>query len=137
MANYIEGAIVKLNQPTAGIFAATQISDAEAAASSLQVAPKPEARINFGPVSFFGVVTIAGYVDTTTYEASVSVSVIGINIGTLSGNLQDGITLKVNLIAAKGELRFYLKNGNEVWLHVDLNIIFDGEYNDDVKIISL
>ncbi|GIK05578.1 hypothetical protein Aspvir_009691 [Aspergillus viridinutans] len=137
MANYIEGAIVKLNQPTAGIFSATQISDAEAAASSLQVAAKPEVRVGFGPVSFFGVVTVSGYVDTSTYEASVSVAVIGINIGTLTGNLEDGITLKVNLIAAKGELRFYLKNGKELWLHVDLNVIFDGDYKDDVKIISL
>lgn len=62
---------------------------------------------------------------------------IGINIGTLSGNLHDGITLKVNLIAVKGELRFYIKNGNELWLHVDLKVVFDGSYNDDVKIISL
>ncbi|KAH2979111.1 hypothetical protein KXV25_004000, partial [Aspergillus fumigatus] len=80
---------------------------------------------------------VSGYVDTSTYEASISVSVIGINIGTLSGNLHDGITLKVNLIAVKGELRFYLKNGNELWLHVDLKVVFDGSYNDDVKIISL
>ncbi|KMK63310.1 hypothetical protein Y699_04140 [Aspergillus fumigatus Z5] len=127
MANYLE----------AGIFSATQISDAEAVSSALQVAPKPDVRINFGPLSFFGIVTVSGYVDTSTYEASISVSVIGINIGTLSGNLHDGITLKVNLIAVKGELRFYLKNGNELWLHVDLKVVFDGSYNDDVKIISL
>ncbi|KAH1704340.1 hypothetical protein KXX24_007573 [Aspergillus fumigatus] len=137
MANYLEGAIVKLNQPAAGIFSATQISDAEAVSSALQVAPKPDVRINFGPLSFFGIVTVSGYVDTSTYEASISVSVIGINIGTLSGNLHDGITLKVNLIAVKGELRFYIKNGNELWLHVDLKVVFDGSYNDDVKIISL
>ncbi|KAH2176543.1 hypothetical protein KXV74_005719 [Aspergillus fumigatus] len=137
MANYLEGAIVKLNQPAAGIFSATQISDAEAVSSALQVALKPDVRINFGPLSFFGIVTVSGYVDTSTYEASISVSVIGINIGTLSGNLHDGITLKVNLIAVKGELRFYLKNGNELWLHVDLKVVFDGSYNDDVKIISL
>ncbi|PKX95365.1 uncharacterized protein P174DRAFT_511144 [Aspergillus novofumigatus IBT 16806] len=127
MANYLE----------AGIFSATQISDAETVASALQVAAKPDVRVGFGPVSFFGVVTVSGYVDTSTYGASVAVAVIGINIGTLTGNLEDGITLKVNLIAVKGELRFYLKNGNEVWLHVDLNVLFDGDYNDDVKIISL
>ncbi|EAW16212.1 uncharacterized protein NFIA_055610 [Aspergillus fischeri NRRL 181] len=127
MANYLE----------AGIFSATQISDAEAVSSALQVASKPDVRVGFGPLSFFGVVTVSGYVDTSTYEASISVAVIGINIGTLTGNLQDGITLKVNLIAVKGELRFYLKNGNEVWLHVDLKVLFDGDYNDDVKIISL
>ncbi|KAH2997705.1 hypothetical protein KXV25_002281, partial [Aspergillus fumigatus] len=57
MANYLEGAIVKLNQPAAGIFSATQISDAEAVSSALQVAPKPDVRINFGPLSFFGIVT--------------------------------------------------------------------------------
>lgn len=53
------GAVVKLNQPANGIYYATQISDAEAVASSLSaVSPQPEARINFGPVSFFGVLTV-------------------------------------------------------------------------------
>ncbi|OQE22003.1 hypothetical protein PENFLA_c013G01213 [Penicillium flavigenum] len=138
MSGYVEGAVVKVNQPATGIYYATQISDAEATASSLKsVVPQPEARINFGPISFFGVLTVSGYVDTGTYEASISVAVLGISLGTLTGSLKTGISVQVNLIAVKGEIRFYLKNSNELWVHFDLSVIFDGHYTDDVKIITL
>lgn len=53
------GAIVKVNQPAAGIYHATQISEAETTATSLKAqSSQPEARINFGPLSFFGVLTV-------------------------------------------------------------------------------
>lgn len=53
------GAVVKVNQPAAGIYYATQISDAEAVASSLKaVTPQPKVRINLGPILFFGVLTV-------------------------------------------------------------------------------
>ncbi|KAJ5506827.1 hypothetical protein LT330_007836 [Penicillium expansum] len=138
MSGYIEGAIVKVNQPAAGIYHATQISEAETTATSLKAqSSQPEARINFGPLSFFGVLTVSGYVDTGTYEASISVSVLGISLGTLSGSLKTGISVTVNLIAVKGEVRFYLKNSNELWVHLDLSVVFDGHYVDDVKIITV
>jgi len=34
----------------------------------------------------------------------------------LYGNLKDGIVLKVNVLVAKGDVKLYLKNGNEVWI---------------------
>jgi hypothetical protein len=67
----------------------------------------------------------------------VSVSVLGISLGTLTGSLKTGISVQVNLIAVKGEIRFYLNNTNELWVHFDLSVIFDGNYTDDVKIITL
>ncbi|POR33752.1 Uncharacterized protein TPAR_06081 [Tolypocladium paradoxum] len=85
----------------------------------------------------FGLHQVTGYVDTTTWEAGISVTVAGINLGTIYGNLKDGIGIKVDLFVAKGELRFYLKNGNEVWVHFDVKIIFDGHFKDDVKIFSV
>lgn len=61
---------------------------------------------------------------------------MGISLGTVSGNLKDGIEVKVDLFVVKGALKFYLKNGNELWINVSLKVIIDGEYNGDFKIIS-
>jgi hypothetical protein len=62
---------------------------------------------------------------------------VGIHIGTFYGNLKNGLGIKFNLFAANGEIRFYLKNGKEVWVHVHVSIIFDGTFDEDVKIITL
>ncbi|KAK1465071.1 hypothetical protein CPAR01_07107 [Colletotrichum paranaense] len=85
----------------------------------------------------FGPVKISGYVDTNTFEVGLTVSIAGINIGNIFGNLKDGVGLKINLLAAKGEIRVYLKNGNEVWIHLDVKIVFDGHYEGDYKIITI
>ena len=60
----------------------------------------------------------------------------GINIDNIHGNLKDGVGLKVNLNTAKGEVRLYLKNGNEFWTHHDIKIIFDGSFDGDYKILT-
>jgi len=67
----------------------------------------------------------------------VNVSVVGISLGNIYGNLKDGVGLNIDLIAAKGSIKFYLKNGNEVWVHLDIGIVFDGTYQGDYKIISI
>ncbi|KAK1983800.1 hypothetical protein LZ30DRAFT_465226 [Colletotrichum cereale] len=85
----------------------------------------------------FGPVKVTGYVDTNTFEIGVSISIVGINVGNIYGNLKDGVGLKINLLAAKGEIRFYLKNGNEIWIHLDVKIVFDGHYEGDYKIMSI
>ncbi|KAJ1325307.1 hypothetical protein MN608_10019 [Microdochium nivale] len=84
----------------------------------------------------FGPVKVSGYLDTNTLEVGLSISVAGISLGNIYGNLKDGVGVKVNLLVAKGEIRFYLKNGNELWVHLEIKIIFDGSYNGDYKIIS-
>lgn len=61
---------------------------------------------------------------------------MGIDLGTIHGNLKDGVVLKVNIFVAKGEIRFYLKNGNELWVSLSLKIKFDGSFEGDYKIIS-
>jgi hypothetical protein len=67
----------------------------------------------------------------------LTISIAGINVGNIYGNLNDGVVLKVNLLVASGEIRFYLKNGNEVWVHLDVKIVFDGNYEGDYKIITI
>ena len=49
----------------------------------------------------------------------------------------DGLVIKVDLTAVKGEVKFYLKNGNEVWVGVKLSVIFDGKYETEAKIITI
>ncbi|KAK3934644.1 hypothetical protein QBC46DRAFT_426506 [Diplogelasinospora grovesii] len=85
----------------------------------------------------FGPVNIVGYVDTDTFEVGVSVTVAGINVGAIYGNLKDGVILKINLLVVKGQIKLYLKNGNEVWINLSLKITFDGSYSGDYKIVTI
>ncbi|KAH7264606.1 hypothetical protein FSOLCH5_009880 [Fusarium solani] len=84
----------------------------------------------------FGPIKITGYVDTNTFEIGVSISIVGINVGNIFGNLKDGVGLDINLFVAKGSIRLYLKNGNELWVHLDVSVTFDGSFSGDYKIIS-
>ncbi|KXH51527.1 hypothetical protein CNYM01_07679 [Colletotrichum nymphaeae SA-01] len=85
----------------------------------------------------FGPIKISGYVDTDTYGVGLTITVTGIVLGNIFGNLKDGVGVKVNLLTTKGEIRIYLKNGNEVWVHLDVKIVFDGSYQGDYKIITI
>lgn len=61
--------------------------------------------------------------------------ILGITIGTYDFNLNEGLTLKIDLFVVSGEVRFYGKNGNELWVSFKLKSPF-GNWEDDVKIIS-
>jgi len=74
---------------------------------------------------------------TETWEIGVEIYVVGIKIGNFFGNVKRGLVIKVNLFVAKGEVRFYLKNGKEVWVHIDLKLTFDGSFSTDVKLLTI
>ncbi|KAM5358697.1 hypothetical protein ACJZ2D_015061 [Fusarium nematophilum] len=85
-----------------------------------------------------GPVRVRGYVNPGTLGITVSVDVLGINLGTLRGDLKNGgLTINVNLFVAKGEIKFFLKNGNEVWIRLHLEVIFDGTFDEEVKLIEI
>ena len=63
-------------------------------------------------------------------------SVLGIKLGSFYGNLKDGLVINIDLFLAKGSIKFYLKNGNELWVRVDLDVKFDGSFHQDAKILS-
>jgi hypothetical protein len=65
------------------------------------------------------------------------VSILGINVGNIFGNLKDGVGVKVDLFLAKGSIKIYLKNGNEVWVHLDIKVKFDGSFDGDYKILTI
>lgn len=62
-------------------------------------------------------------------------SVLGIKLGSFYGNLKDGLVINIDLFLAKGSIKFYLKNGNELWVRVDLDVKFDGSFNQDTLIL--
>ncbi|KGQ04073.1 hypothetical protein BBAD15_g10692 [Beauveria bassiana D1-5] len=61
----------------------------------------------------FGPIRISGYVDTDKWETGLTISVLGISIGPIHGDLKDGVVVKVDSFLAKGNINLYLKNGNE------------------------
>jgi len=74
-------------------------------------------------------------VDAETFEISVNQSVLGIE-APLKDNLKDGLISKSNLYNAKGQTKYHLRNGNEVWTHIDIKITFNGSFDKDVKLLS-
>lgn len=75
--------------------------------------------------------------DVNSFEISVAETIAGISIGPIKGNLKDGVGLKLNLNSAKGQTKFYLKNGNEIWTHIDVKIVWNGSYHGDYKLFSI
>lgn len=67
----------------------------------------------------------------------MTISVLGITIGSFGGNLKDGLGISVNLIAIKGKIRLYLKNGNEVWINISLKPFIGSGYEFDQKLFTL
>ncbi|KAF5002777.1 hypothetical protein FGRMN_175 [Fusarium graminum] len=125
------GAIVKLEAPDEGdnIWSVEQIETSPHLPPG-DIQGRHEIDWSFGPVSY------KGYIDTNTYEIGVSPSIGGLQTGNIFGNLKDGVGLNLNLNYYKGQTRFYLKNGNELWTHIDVKVTFNGHYEGDYKIFS-
>jgi hypothetical protein len=80
---------------------------------------------------------MTGTVNTIKYTISVDITILGISLGVFHGDLKKGLGIKVNLVAVSGEAKFYLRNGNEVWVWLELKVIFDGTYNTEAKLITI
>ncbi|KAH7110122.1 hypothetical protein B0J11DRAFT_599674 [Dendryphion nanum] len=99
--------------------------------------PKPvpqsrhEIKFSLGPAR------IVGYVVTETWEIGVEVYVLGIRVGNFYGNVKTGLVINVNLFLVKGSIKFYLKNGKEIWARIDLDVKFDGSVHQDVKLLTV
>ncbi|KAE8130665.1 hypothetical protein BDV38DRAFT_289425 [Aspergillus pseudotamarii] len=96
--------------------------------------PEPHVRIGwaYGPINL-----VDGYVDPNTLEIVVAPVIAQVYLGTIEGNLKDGLSVRFNLSSSEGRLDFYLKNGNEVWLKFDLRIRFGGYYVDEMRLLSI
>lgn len=80
---------------------------------------------------------MTGTVNTIKYTISVDITILGISLGGFHGDLKKGLSIKVNLVAVSGEVKFYLRNGNEVWVWLELKVIFGGTYNTEAKLITI
>ncbi|KAM3505476.1 hypothetical protein MY10362_002925 [Beauveria mimosiformis] len=127
------GAVINLVPPSEGstVWQATQV---QLAKNLPPPGKSPNSRREFS--WSFGPAKLTGYVDTDTWEIGVEVSVLGISLGKVYGNLKEGVVIKVNLFLAKGSIKLYLKNGNELWVRLDLDVKFDGGFHSDYKIIA-
>ncbi|KAJ6081411.1 hypothetical protein N7499_006285 [Penicillium canescens] len=119
----------KDGEPT--IFTATQIPSV----NSLPIVPPASAQSTQD--IDFSIGPIIGYIDLNSLEVGVRVEVFGAHILNLYGNLNDGVCGKIDLFLAKGNLCLSLKNGKEVWLHYDIEVKFDGHFNDDIKLLTI
>lgn len=80
---------------------------------------------------------VNGYVIKSTLEIGVATQVLGISVPAVYGNLKDGVQIKYDLHLARGSKKFYLKNGNEVWISVDIKVLFDGSFEKQVKLVTI
>jgi hypothetical protein len=37
----------------------------------------------------------------------------------------------------KGKVRFFMRNGNQVWVGLKLSVTFDGKYETEAKLITI
>jgi hypothetical protein len=79
---------------------------------------------------------IKGYVDLAKLTVYIEIVVVGISVGSFTFKWDDGLEIDINLVVVKGKLKFYVKDGHELWVHIELDVLFDGSWNDDYKIIS-
>ena len=61
----------------------------------------------------------------TTWDTSVQISVLGINLGT------QGLSVNVDIMLATGTIKLYLK-GSQVWANIDISVKFNGTFQKDV-----
>ncbi|WP_280445621.1 hypothetical protein [Nocardia brasiliensis] len=123
------GALVDVNEPSSGpggrMFKVTQ--------QKLEVQiPETKQAIQWA----YGPLVVEGYLNPDTLDIAVALSVLGITAGPLSGNLSDGLGADLNLDQAKGNVRFYHKNGNEVWARVAIAVTFAGSFENDMKMLA-
>ncbi|TDZ38700.1 hypothetical protein CTRI78_v010795 [Colletotrichum trifolii] len=103
------GAIVALKSPEGGenIWEAKQVSLGRSLPPGDVQGRKP-IDWSFGPVK------VDGYVDPDSFRIGLLIVITGINIGNIYGNLKDGVSLKIDLYTTEGEMKFFLKNDNEL-----------------------
>ncbi|KAI4958041.1 hypothetical protein J4E86_003636 [Alternaria arbusti] len=78
-----------------------------------------------------GVIAISGFAyPKRNHDFDATITVNDTAIGNVSGNLVDDVTLNLNLFTARGRLRFYLQNGSEVWVELNILIMSRGKYYD-------
>jgi hypothetical protein len=67
---------------------------------------------------------------------STSVSIFGVNVGSSSASLTEGITIGLNAFLVKGYLKFYL-NQTCIRLGYEISVVFGPSVSDDIQVLCL
>ncbi|KAK4541574.1 hypothetical protein LTR36_007871 [Oleoguttula mirabilis] len=125
---FVAGSLIQFTQTAPGQYEAKQVQQPTGLPDTLFDSKTP---INWteGPVS------ISGWIDLSSLNVTLNVSVMGMALGTVVGDLHQGIILTVNLMLEKGSLTFHLGSGNELMVKVALDGIYN--WSDDINILKL
>lgn len=63
-----------------------------------------------------------GYYNNKTGSVVVTIYVLGVKLGEISGNLIDGILFKIDTRLVKGTIKFFTKTKTDVWVHVKVKV---------------
>ncbi|RAH67548.1 uncharacterized protein BO66DRAFT_430538 [Aspergillus aculeatinus CBS 121060] len=112
---------------------ATQLPNVYSLPDDVEVSAEAYPKINWS----YGPVKVLGYVNPKKFAIRVQVSVFGAKLLNLTGDLRRGICAKINIKFAKGSICFFLKNGKEVWVKLDLKATVGGHYKKEAKLLTL
>ena len=79
---------------------------------------------------------LQGYFDTSSLEIGVEPMVLGMHLGAYYGNLNKDFDIGINIIAAKGNIKLYLKK-NALWVNCDIKPFGMNQFTQDLKIFDL
>ncbi|KAJ1300759.1 hypothetical protein OPQ81_002403 [Rhizoctonia solani] len=90
----------------------------------------------------FGPIVVKASVDTVrlTIKASVSINlpIVGTKeLVTVDGNLKDGVKGEIDALFAKGSVTFFLKNGLELWVKLEVSGPLCPKIDKEFKIFKL
>ncbi|KAJ5737150.1 uncharacterized protein N7483_002275 [Penicillium malachiteum] len=102
-----------------------------------ELSAKPPTDGNRIPINFsWEIIGVKGYIDLDTSVISITVSAFGVNLGTFTGDLKNGIKIDINVGLASGYLKSHIE-GSTLYLDVDINVIFGPHYDQDhIKVFS-
>ncbi|KAH8802567.1 hypothetical protein F5884DRAFT_860930 [Xylogone sp. PMI_703] len=127
--NYHTGVILHV-EPTKEGYEVTQVN--LLSPPQFKQAGRGNDRVDFDVNS--GPTHVKGYVDLRKSQINVEVYVLSISIGFFTFGF-DGTTIKIDLLALSGWVRFYVKHDNELRVENHLRAIFTG-FDNDEKIVS-
>ncbi|MCJ1262388.1 hypothetical protein MMC22_002258 [Lobaria immixta] len=130
MSGYFAGAIVDVKKKD-GKYSVKQVQREKSLSLPVQGQEDSQLEISWS----FGPLTVTGYFNTETLKIRVEVSVLRIILDSFYGNLKDSVVINFDLKLAKGSIKFYLKNENKFWVCIDIDVIFDGLYHKDIKLL--
>ncbi|CZR70111.1 uncharacterized protein PAC_20012 [Phialocephala subalpina] len=83
-----------------------------------------------------GPISMTGYLHTTTGNFCIRVLLMGIYIGTFGDNECEIFDVDVDIFAATGNLRFDLREGNELWVDWKVELTWGGKFGEEVILVS-